>query len=240
VSRVALLRKQAAGRLPLFDRYVAGEHAQVWTELIALGDGVRRDPSAADALAVAYETMQRVEANTRTVIDRLSRLGYRFATLPPHRTPGRRKWRQIEQLERLVGALPLSLRAFYDVVGAVDLIGRHQSIMAPDSSVAPDPLVVFGVEDALAERESMDDEGRSAITIAPDDLHKENISGGDPYTVVVPDQRSDGVLLGERHNLLFVDYLRLCFRHGGFPGYEGIDGGVPEELDQLRTGLVEF
>jgi hypothetical protein len=70
--------------------------------------------------------------------------------------------------------------------------------------------------------------------------HKENTSGGDPYTVVVPDQRSDGALLDERHNLFFVDYLRLCFRYGGFPGYEGIDGGVPEELDQLRTGLVEF
>ena len=184
--------------------------------------------------------MQRVEANTRTVIDRLSRFGYRFATLPPHRPPGRRKWRQIQKLERLVGALPLSLRAFYDVVGAVDLIGRHQSIMAPDSSVAPDPLVVFGVQDALAECESMDDDERSAITIAPDDLHKENTSGGDPYTVVVPDQRSDGVLRDERHNLFFVDYLRLCFRYGGFPGYEGIDGGVPEELDHLRTGLVEF
>jgi len=240
VSRVAFLREHAGGRLPLFDRYVAGEHTSVWTELIALGDDVRHDPNAADAVAVAYETMQRVEANTHTLIDRLSRLGYRFATPPPHRPRGRRTWRQIQQLERLVGALPLSLRAFYDVVGAVDLIGRHQSITAPDNSVAPDPLVVFGVEDALAESESMDDEERGAITIAPDDLHKANTSGGDPYTVAVPDQRADGVLLDERHHLLFVDYLRLCFRYGGFPGYEGIDRGVPQELDQLRSGLLEF
>lgn len=239
-SRVALLREHAGGRLPLFDRYVAGEHASVWTELVSLGDDVRRDPNAADALAVAYETMQRVEANIRTLIDRLSRLGYRFTTPPPHRPPGRRTWRQIQQVERLVGALPLSLRAFYDVVGAIDLIGRHQGIAPSGSSVAPDPLVVFGVEDAFAECESMDDDERSVITIAPDDLHKANTSGGDPYAVAVPDQRADGVLLDERHNLLFVDYLRLCFRYGGFSGYEGTDQDVPAELDQLRAGLEEF
>jgi hypothetical protein len=117
---------------------------------------------------------------------------------------------------------------------------RHQGIAPSGSSVAPDPLVVFGVEDAFAECESMDDDERSVITIAPDDLHKANTSGGDPYAVAVPDQRADGVLLDERHNLLFVDYLRLCFRYGGFSGYEGTDQDVPAELDQLRAGLEEF
>jgi hypothetical protein len=36
-----------------------------------------------------------------------------------------------------------------------------------------------------------------------------------------------------------VDYLRFCFRFGGFPGYEGQDD-VPAEIDALRAGLLEF
>jgi len=46
-------------------------------------------------------------------------------------------------------------------------------------------------------------------------------------------------VLNERHDLLFVDYLRLCFRFGGFPGYEG-QTDVPPEIDRLRDGLLEF
>jgi hypothetical protein len=41
-------------------------------------------------------------------------------------------------------------------------------------------------------------------------------------------------------NLFFVDYLRLCFRFGGFPGYEGIDRGIPAEIATLSEGLLEF
>jgi len=86
----------------------------------------------------------------------------------------------------------------------------------------------------------MDDDDRDGVTIAPDDLHKENVSGGDPYLIALPDGRADAIVLNARHNLPFVDYLRLCCRLGGFPGYDGVDRGVQAELDQLRAGLVEF
>ena len=74
----------------------------------------------------------------------------------------------------------------------------------------------------------------------PDDLHKADTSGGDPYEIAVPDPRADAELLNERHGLFFVDYLRLCFRFGGFPGYEGFDRGVPSEIESLRGGLLTF
>jgi len=81
-ARIAQLREHAGGALPLFDRYVAGEHEAVWMELVALGNAVREDPHAADALAVAYETMVRVEKNVRTLVERLTTLGYRFTPNP--------------------------------------------------------------------------------------------------------------------------------------------------------------
>jgi hypothetical protein len=247
-TRVELLRTHADGRLPRFDRYVGGEYQMVWKELVEIGDDVRQDAVAADALAVAYETMARVHENVKLLVERLGALGYRFSSNPPHQPPGKKTRKQLQKLERLVGPLPLSLRAFYDVVGSVDLVGRHPSLTPRNSwwtrkraaSIPPDPLVVYGVGDALQEAESMDDEEREQITIAPDDLHKENVSGGDAYAIAVPDGRADAIVLNERHQLYFVEYLRLCCRLGGFGGYEGVDRDVPKELDQLRDGLLEF
>jgi hypothetical protein len=126
------------------------------------------------------------------------------------------------------------------VVGSVDWIGSHPTLAPADSDICPDPLVVFPIEEVLEEIDQGLEEGDGLVTIAPDDLHKADTSGGDPYQVAVPDLGADGKLLNERHRLFFVDYLRLCFRFGGFPGYEGIDRGIPTEIATLSEGLVEF
>ena len=245
-ARLEQLRAHAGGTLPFLDRYLAGDHRQVWADLVALGAEVRGDPHAADALAVAYETMHRVEANVRTLVERLSAMNYTFTTdpdsdggRPTHLTGPSNVRKEIADFEKQVGAMPLSLRAFYEVVGEVNLIGHHPILDPKGNTVAPDPLVVYGFDEGVIEYDDEDDEGPSAITIAPDDLHKANTSGGDPYEMAVPDPRADGELLNERHRLFFVDYLRLCFRFGGFPGYEG-RVAVPAELTTLGAGLSDF
>jgi hypothetical protein len=35
-------------------------------------------------------------------------------------------------------------------------------------------------------------------------------------------------------------YMRLVFRWGGFPGYEGVDVGIPAEIATLRDALALF
>jgi hypothetical protein len=228
--------------MPFFDRYMSGDYQSVWDELIALGPSVRNDPHAADALAVAYETMSRVDANVRHITARLAAMGYESAAEKPHDPPARGTFAQIARLEKLAGILPLSLRAFYDVVGAVDLIGEHPAISPADESITPDPLVVNSIDDAL---EQFDEDGQDPdaeqflIVIAPDALQKAHISGGDPYQIAMPDLRADGPLLWERHELYFVEYLRLAFRFGGFAGHNGIDP-LPAELESLTAGLVPF
>ena len=280
-ARIATLREHAGGKLPLFDRYVAGAHEAVWKELVALGNSVREDPHAADALAVAYETMVRVDQNVRTLVQRLTNLGYRFTPNPgsssapsaavtglagmlasmvasmatrgagkpakkpdpgPHVPPTADAQKHVADFEKQFGALPLSLRAFYEVVGEVNLIGTHPAIDPPGNTVAIDPLVVYGLDEGLVEYDEEDEDGDgepNAVTIAPDDLHKANTSGGDPYEMTIPDLRADGELLNERHRLFFVDYLRLCFKFGGFPGYEAM-GTIPAELGRLSAGLISF
>lgn len=240
-ERVSILRQHNNGQLPLFDRYVAGDYEKVWDELIALGPAARSDPHAADALAVAYETMRRVEINVREVTTRLRGLGYRFAyEADVHDPPGPSIRRQIARLEKKVGAIPLSLRAFYEVVGTVNWMGEHAGIAPRDSSVAPDPLVVYPIEAALADGDDSFEDGEGCIVIAPDDLHKSNTSGGEPYEIAIPELGADGKLLNERHDLYFVAYLRMVFRFGGFPGYEGIDVAVPAEIAALSANLLPF
>jgi hypothetical protein len=191
--------------------------------------------------------MRRVAQNVAIVAERLHALDYRFTTAPasrrhaPHVPPGAKVMKQIRRLEKRAGTIPLSIRAFYEVVGAVDFNGVHPGLAPIDGSTAPDPLLVYGPDEVLEDLESQDDEEPpSEIVIAPDDLHKADTSGGDSYAMSVPDARVDSVLLNERHNLLFVDYLRLCFAWGAFPGYEGQDRGIPPEIEGLRAGLRSF
>jgi len=254
-ARLERLRADAGGRLPFFERYQAGDVRQVWADLVALGADVRQDPHAADALAVAYETMRRVDANVRTIVQRLTAMKYAFTTdaaetgawrartkrtaAGAHVPPVAGVRRAIADFEKEAGALPLSLRAFYEVVGEVNLIGDHPTLAPRDGEIATDPLVVFAFDPAAADLESDDGDGGSAITIAPDALHKADTSGGDPYEIAIPDPRADGELLNERHGLLFVDYLRLCFRYGGFPGYDGA-AEIRADIKGLNTGLIEF
>ena len=231
-------KRGKAGPL-LLDRYLAGAYRDVWQELVALGPSVRERPHAADALAVARETMRRVDANVRTVVQRLSAMGYAFGPSRAHAPPNADAQKRIAKVEKQVGPLPLSLRAFYEVVGEVNLIGVHARLAPADGAIAVDPLVVYGIDNVLAALDDDTDADSQAVPIAPDDLHKADTSGGDPYEVAVPEPRADGELLNERHHLLFVDYLRLCFRFGGFPGYDGV-AEVPSEVVELGKGLLEF
>ena len=254
-KRIAELR--SAGPLPLFDRYLAGEHEQVWKELNALGDGVRSDAHSADALAVAYETMQRVLQNVRLLPDRLKGMGYNFVqpgsggglfgfgkakAHEPHVPPPADVADRIAELEGIAGGpIPLSLRAFFEVVGQVDLNGDHPSLAPKDGQFTPDPLMVCGIEDAIAIVESNDGDEDDPLLFefAPDALHKANISGGSPYAIALPQAVADALVEGEPHGVTFVEYLRIAIHWGGFPGWEN-ESSRPPELARLREGLIPF
>jgi uncharacterized protein DUF6745 len=240
-ARLEHLRLYAGGRLPLLDRYLAGDHVAVWRDLVAQGEAVRADPLAADALAVATETMRRVALNVDTLVSRLSIRRYTFTTAEqgfasPRVSPPSRAAAMVARLEKRAGTLPLSLRAFYEIVGAVCLAGHHPELTPQGNRIAEDPLWVYGVEDALAALDGDEDAGE--IPIAPDDLHKAGQSGGDAYAIGVPDRSADGRLLHARYDAGFVEYLRIAFRCGGFPGYDGLDRDVPAAIAELADALL--
>jgi hypothetical protein len=230
------------------ERYRSGQYVEVWNELLALGAAVRQPPHAEPALAVAAETMRRVRLNVDRIITRLRALGYDFKRYPdgskrsfapgPLTPPSAAMRADQAELEEQAGVLPLSLAAFWQTVGAVDLVGMGRGW--PDGL---DPLVVDPPEGALSflfDEEADAEPGRMFAGLAPDDLHKDNVSGGDPYGLYLPNPAADFTLIYERHNLPFVSYLRLSIlRWGGFPGLEGRTEPF-EPLAGLVAGLEPF
>lgn len=106
------------------DRYLVGEREAVWAELTALGAAIQHEPLAADAQAVARETMRRARANVELLVERLTSVGYRFLA-DPYVPPRDESLAALRELEARYGLLPLSLRTWYEVVGEVDFMGAY-------------------------------------------------------------------------------------------------------------------
>lgn len=136
--------------------------------------------------------------------------------------------REVEEIETRLGPLPLSLRAFYEVVGSVDfvqswkqLIHYHKKERASATEVEilgeEDPLVVAPL--SLIGDEKPIRGGRVYFCFAPDEFHKANYSSGENYHVWIPDPRADFEIAGMYEiEETFVEYLRASFTHGGFRG----------------------
>jgi len=221
------------------ERYQNGEHEQVWAELTALSDQVRQEPLLSDALAVARETMSRVRENAERIISRLQSIkcdfdNSQFASVGQQPPTGNVN-DQIAGLEAQAGPLPLSLRAWYEVGGAVDLIGFNASW----TIAYADPLVIDPIEAAfevLREwqgdiADGIEDTGPLCIPVGPEYVHKGGFSGGAPYQIEMPCAAADALLLNEWHDTTFVSYLRECFRWGGFPGFDISHPMNPQHLN---------
>src|SRR5438876_947417 len=103
-------------RIHYLERYRRGEHERVWRELTELGDRACQEPISDQAKAVAHETMTRVLTNVSRLMPRLRDIGYRFAGRP-HVPPTGNESALIGDYEDRYGlSVPLSLRAFYEVV----------------------------------------------------------------------------------------------------------------------------
>jgi hypothetical protein len=214
--------------MSFFDRYMSGECERVWSELVALGHQARHADYFGDAYAVAKETMRRVRRNVEVLVRRLNGLGYEFARPEAaYFPPDRAALERIVAVEDSLGPLPLSLRAFYEIVGSVDftqswdqLVQYHRPERERAGEVQvlgeEDPLVVAPLT-KLVEAEAS--AGRVYFCFAADEFHKANYSGGENYHVWLPDPRADFEIVGmyeieER----FVEYLRATFSWGGFRG----------------------
>ncbi len=282
-----------ATRTSYLERYMAGEHEQVWAELRALGSAVHEEPLYSDALAVARETMRRARSNIEALIPRLDALGYQFGYAwitklrgpqagyssqvgwagpfvpPPPDTSTR-----LRELQTRVGDLPLSLVAWFETVGGIDFVGqppRHWGLTGSDElddggeEIADassrswpldedpslewcnlDPLSIWPLDAVMeaasppaSELDPDDPDGdKWYLPLTADPEGKYFISGGGPIGILVPNAAADAEFVDL---LPFVEYLRVCFRWGGFPGlrdYLGPMDAIGEDIPRLTDGLL--
>lgn len=148
----------------------------------------------------------------------------------------------VDRLEReLGGPVPLSLASWWRTVGSVCLTRTPGS--GPQIEY-PDPLVVLPPNQALDELAEWREDAvaqevkpRFAAPIALDVFHKEDVSGGAPYEIELPDERADAVLLNLEPALTFVQYLRHAFAWAGLPGYAEVYDTPPPELAAIASRL---
>jgi hypothetical protein len=253
-TTVARTRSRAKG--DLLTRYRKGEHESVWLELrsheVVAGDF--RD----EALAVAAETMARVRRNADILAERLAARGWVALSGSLRTEPNQQGAKVIQRIETLTSAaLPASLRAFWMVVGGIDLIWDHGGdVELSDLGIgidmaAMDPLAIdspdraaYVLDEWRDQRAGIDPELADPfrLDLAPCAAHKANAGSGPPYGVELPFVGADPYFINEPHNLTFVDYLRLAFRWGGFPGLEkhAIRADVRALVADLSKGLEPF
>jgi hypothetical protein len=164
--------------------------------------------------------------------------------------PSKRDLAQVRKIEKTSAVLPLALRAWIEEVGHVNLSGALPGLSALDggdiSGVFADPLMVspqlflFEVDDWLdggASREPLDGllgwDARTKARLAIEDGQLDH-----GYSLELPNPAADAVLKGAPHDLTLVGYLRLAFRCGGFPGWDGREGRPTAALARLAEGLL--
>jgi len=224
-------------------RYTAGEYRQVWRELAAADplDGAWRE----EADLVAAAVMVRVRRNAERLVAVLVAKGWPLrveVALPglPDDTDLR-----LRELEELSGSpVPSALKAFWRTVGSINLVPANAELppSLPPRLIILDPLEVESLSAVWSEvdewRERASDvhpeiAGPIEVPIAPDHLHKADISGGAPYSIWVPSESVDPIVREEPHNHNCTDYLRLAFDRKGFL-FNGEQPKRPEEGEALE------
>ncbi len=234
------------------EQYLRGGYEDVWHELVSMGENIRTEPLLADARAVAFETMRRVRHNLEVLISRMKAIGYVFSgsessddDLPPPIMPPKDDAAQrVADLTALVGSIPLSLEAFYLVVGSVNFIGHRIDW----NRLQLDPIFMLPVEITLQlHREALrnldleteqtgSDSRYNLLSVSFDDAAKYD-EGGGTYDIMIPCWTIDTVLRGEPGGRMIVEYLRDCLQWAGLPGLRSIQE-LHEVVDQLTSGLL--
>lgn len=249
-----------------YERYLNGFYQEVYDELLQAQEQVFDEPLYEDALLVGRAMMKRVRYNLERVIARLRTLDYRFGEgfweeditpeekalieqdIPVFQAPPAATAERLVMLEQLVGSLPVALTCWYHEVGAVNLIGlfppSNNQVFDKEYGTLVDPLFVYSLEMLLKMSRGLSANRKESfiqsLSLSPDNYYKYQLSGSGAYTLSLPAQVFDTLLLRERHHTTFVNYLRYCFRWGGFPGLE-IDNRLTQEmLSFLTADLLEF
>jgi hypothetical protein len=221
--------------MTLYDRYLSGEIETVYEDIYKLGEDAFLETNFADIEKVLTETFERVAYNLDIIYKELTTINYLFKAdfefnfECPLIKPLADTDNLLARLDKSVGQfgfVPFSLKMFYKIVGACNF-GWDYETNEDFIWQCADPIQITSLDDLISEvtdednlenlKEYYEDEGFVSLQLSADYLHKDNISGGQPYSLQLTSTPSiDGQLLNEEHNTTFINYLRICFDNCGF------------------------
>jgi hypothetical protein len=247
--------KAARGPVPAaprwLERYEAGEREAVWREMRASGAAALE---IEDAARVASATMRRVKQDLERIVAILRADSYPFAEDP---LPGPSKVlaKDLAAMEKALGAaLPLSFRAFHEIVGPVDL-RRHPTAIAKSAfndlswsdplQVAPSAVTRdFIATAAKASKrkwpEALRLPERLMFAMSPERKGDVDQQEDGAYELEAFGHAADGVVwLGGSLVAPFVEHLRATMERGGFARIDRHEHG-PALRARLSAGRVPF
>lgn len=244
------------------ERYQAGEHEAVWDEIRALEDSVRDPAVLPEARAVADEMMKRVRANLERIGAVLKGKKYKLRKgAKALAAPDSKAGAALDQIEALLERpLPLSVRAFYAIVGEVSLLEKPDGGDGPwfEGYGAFEPLSPAPLKEVLSPlKEDAKEEKRypAPLRRRPDRLYFSD----DPAFKAQPDEAGNDRpiyldLLGSdadaevdvprraasdpREHVSFVELLRRYVRGGGFLWLPEED--TQRQREALTKGFLPF
>jgi hypothetical protein len=207
----------------LLTKYQQGYCREVYDEIRDWGEDAFKSQHYPMVESVLKDTFKRLAYNLDIIYSELVKLGYCFPTHIRHDfqrpmvKPAADVDNLLTSLDRAVkkkGHVPLSLKLFYQMVGSCNFAWDYDQ--RPDIPwEGSDPIQIAPLTDLLAE--SAEREDFSELQVSADYWHKDNISGGPPYSVKLTKHPSiDSQFLNEEHNTTFIGYLRLTMENGGF------------------------
>jgi hypothetical protein len=206
-----------------------------------------------EALTFARKVMAFARQNVDVLIERLQHSGYRFANDEGPRKPAAKGTANcIDELANRGIYFPISLQAWLMEVGNVDFCGTHpdwprtaySGLGDNKSGREPwytDPLFIwFSPRSVLESLESRDQGEDFSLEVAPDVVHKANVSGGAPISINARAPAFDSLLVGQSGSFTLLSYLRWAFQWSGFPGFEYIPDAPKKYLKELGRGLTRL
>lgn len=233
------------------ERYRSGEHEAVWRELREAGVAVHESD---EAKKVARLTMEGAKREIARVISILRDDGYPFSDVEPMPGPSTSTGKDLAALEKALGGpLPLSFRAFHEVVGAVNL-ARSASAMSPSFPRIEwcDPLQIapsfvtrdFAVDAVKAAKKKWIPALRRPPALffgmSPSRKADPDREEDEPYMLHAAGEGADAaVRQWGRPAIAFLDYLRETIRSGGFTRLDTHDHAA-EARARLTIGALPF
>ncbi|MFI5137438.1 MAG: hypothetical protein ACHQIM_06395 [Sphingobacteriales bacterium] len=221
-----------------YDRYINGEDGRsVYADIYNLKQEAFSDEHFWDIQNVLTETFTRVAFNLEIIFSELKNINYVFKTEfrfnfeRPLLRPLPDTDELLVKLDDAIsdfGQIPLSLKLFYKIVGSCNFAWDYDNqpemfweYADPIQITSLDDLVSYVSDDDWKEylSEALTDNytPHPNIELAADYYHKDNVSGGPPYSIQITKEPSiDSLFLNEPNKTTFINYLRVCMENCGF------------------------